>query len=121
MIKFKDLLENINITNKNNDFIEVDILNDENKKIGNFALETYDGLYYTITDAKIDPSFRGKGYYYKSLLQLIDKYPNITIVSAFRSSEADRAWSALKQNIGNKYNLKTKKEDGELVHYLSKK
>ena len=120
MIKLKDILEDIKVS-KDTDTMTVDILDDTNKKIGDFALETSDGKYWTIIGAQIDPTSRGKGYYYKSILQLLDKYPNITIVSVFRSEEADRAWSALKQRLGTKYNIDTKNIDGEIEYYLSKK
>lgn len=120
MIKLKDLLEGIKVS-KDTDTITVDILDDTNKKIGDFALETYDNKHWTIVGANIDPSSRGKGYYYKSILQLLDKYPDMIIVSAFRSAEADRAWSALKQKMGTRYNITTRVVDGEKEYYLSKK
>lgn len=119
-IKLKDLLESIKVS-KDTDTMSVDIFDDTNKKIGDFALETYDNKHWTIVGADIDPSSQGKGYYYKSILQLLDKYPDMIIVSAFRSAEADRAWNALKQKIGTKYSITTKVVDDEKVYYLSKK
>lgn len=120
MIKLKTLLEGIKVS-KDIDTMTVDILDDKNKKIGDFALETGDQKYWTIIGAQIDPISRGKGYYYKSILELLDKYPTITIVSVFRSTEADKAWASLKKRLGDKYNIKTKVEDGEIVYYLSKR
>ena len=119
MIKLKSILESIKV-NKDNETMSVDILDDKNKKIGDFALETGDQKYWTIIGAQIDPAHRGKGYYYTALFQLLDKFPTITIVSAFRSAEANKAWASLKKRLGDKYNIKTKVEDGEIVYYLSK-
>jgi hypothetical protein len=121
MIKLKNLLEDIKVTDKDSDTMGVDILDPSKKKVGHFDLETYDGTYWTIIGANINPEHQRKGYYHTAILQLLDQYPTITIVSAFRSAEADKAWASLKNKVGNKYNLRTKKEDGELVHYLSKK
>jgi len=120
VIKLKSILESIKV-NKDNETMSVDILDDKNKKIGDFALETGDQKYWTIIGAQIDPTSRGKGYYYKSILELLDKYPTIVIVSAFRSAEANKAWVSLKKRLGDKYNIKTKVQDGEIVYYLSKK
>ena len=120
MIKLKSILESIKV-NKDNETMSVDILDDKNKKIGDFALETGDQKYWTIIGAQIDPAHRGKGYYHTAILQLLDKFPTITIVSAFRSAEANKAWASLKKRLGDKYNIKTKVEDGEIVYYLSKK
>lgn len=120
MIKLKDILEAIKIASKDNETMSIDILDDTNKKIGDFALETYDQKYWTIVGAQIDPTSRGKGYYYKSILELLDKYPTMIIVSAFRSDEANRAWASLKKKVGTRYKIRSKVEDGEIVYYLSK-
>ena len=121
MIKLKRLLEDIKVTDKDNDTMGVDILDPLKKKVGHFDLETYDnGEVWTIIGAEIDPAHRGKGYYHTAILQLLDKYPTITIVSAFRSAEANKAWASLKKQVGDKYKIKTKVEDGEIVYYLSK-
>ncbi len=122
MIKLKNLLEDIKVTDKDNDTMGVDILDPSKKKVGHFDLETHDnGKVWTILGAEIDPAHRGKGYYHTAILQLLDKYPTIIIVSAFRSAEANKAWASLKKRLGDKYNIKTKVEDGEIVYYLSKK
>jgi hypothetical protein len=128
MIKLKHLLQEvIKVTNKDNDSMGVDILEPaswkKNKKtVGHFDLESYDdGKTWTISAAEIDPSYRGKGLYQSSILSLLDTLPNITIVSAFRSSEAERAWASLSKKLYSKYSFKVEKEDGEKVYYLSKK
>lgn len=119
MIKLLPLLEGIKIGPKDVDTMHVDILDDTNKKIGTIDLEG-DGTFWTIIGATIDQQYRNKGYYYRSLLQILDTYPTFTIVSAFRSDEANRAWERLKTKIGREYNIRSKKEDGEIVYYLTK-
>ena len=110
----------INITNKDNDTMGVDIL-DNGEKVGNIGMDTYDdGKTFTIVGADIDDKSRGKGLYQKALLQVLDKYPDIIIYSAFRSPEAERAWKALQSKVGSSYNITKLRQDGEIVYKLSK-
>jgi hypothetical protein len=130
MIKLIDLLENIEsskptIEVKKNDqegIMDVNIYDPTGSKVGNFELESYDdGLTWTITGAEIDEKHRGKGYYRQAVVDLLNRYPNIKIVSAFRSPEANRAWNSLIKKAGSDYAVKSKKIGGEIEHWLSKK
>lgn len=129
MIKLIDLLEspqNAGVTIQvSKDDVEgvmgVDIYNSEDTKVGNFALESYDGgKVWTIVGADIEEQYRGKGYYRQALISLVNKYPQIKVVSAFRSPEADRAWQSLIKKAGADYKVTSRKVDGEIEHYLSK-
>lgn len=130
MIKLIDLLENaesgkptIKVTKKNDEegVMEVDIYDPTGTKVGNFALESYDGgETWTIVGADIEEQHRGKGYYRQALISLVNKYPQIKIVSAFRSPEANRAWQSLIKKAGADYKVTSRKVDGEIEHYLSK-
>jgi hypothetical protein len=96
---FDFFVESIKIEESNEDFIDVSILDDDNNKIGSFQLESYDGKNYTIIDAFIDEDHRRLGYYKKSLLDLLNEKPDITIFSVFRSEEASRAWDKLIETL----------------------
>jgi hypothetical protein len=96
---FNSFFESIQIEESNEDFIDVSILDDDNNKIGSFQLESYDGKNYTIIDAFIDEDHRQMGFYKKSLLDLLNERPDITIVSVFRSEEASRAWDKLIEKL----------------------
>ena len=72
---------------------------ESDKVIGTFELETYDNVHYTIIDANIDPAHRGKGYYQKAIVDLLNKKPGIVMHSVFRSAEAERAWQSLLQKL----------------------
>jgi hypothetical protein len=114
------LQEDIRVTTKDGDLLEIDIMVD-GTKVGNVDMESYDdGKTYTISGSNIDEKFRGRGLYGKALLQVLDKYPDISIYSAFRSPEAIRAWKALMNKLGNKYSIKQIKQDGQLVFVLTK-
>lgn len=96
---FNSFIESIKIEESTQDFIDVSILDDDGIKIGSFQLESYDGQNYTIIDAFIDEDHRRMGYYKKSLLDLLNERPDITIISVFRSEEASRAWDRLVNNL----------------------
>lgn len=100
--------EEIKIEEDTPDFITVAII-ENGKKIGIFELESNDGRNYTITDANIDTSERGKGYYKKAIIDLLNKKPNIIIHSVFRSPEAERAWKSLLKNLPPDIKSKTKR------------
>jgi hypothetical protein len=115
------LQEDIRVTEKNGDILSADIMVD-GVKVGVVHMESYnDGKTYTISGSNIDEKFRGRGLYGKAIFQILDKYPNIAIYSAFRSPEADRAWTALMQKLGNSYDIKKIRQDGELVYKITKK
>ena len=129
MIKLIDLLENaesskptIEVTkNDQEGVMEVNIYDPEGTKVGNFALESYDGgKVWTIIGADIEEQYRGKGYYRQALISLVNRYPQIKVVSAFRSPEADRAWQSLINRAGADYKVTSRKVDDEIEHYLSK-
>jgi hypothetical protein len=129
MIKLIDLLENeennkSTIKVKKDDqkgIMDVDIYDPEGTNIGKIELDSYDeGKTWTISGANIGEQYRGKGYYYQALVNLINKYPQIKVVSAFRSPEANRAWKSLINKAGKDYKITSKKIDGEIEHYLSK-
>jgi len=94
----------INATNEerkvqeSGDGMTVSIIEND-KVIGTFELETYDNVHYTIIDANIDPAHRGKGYYQKAIVTLLNKKPGIVMHSVFRSAEAERAWQSLLQKL----------------------
>jgi hypothetical protein len=103
------------------DVLYVNILtNGEN--VGNITLEGH-GNVFTIVDAEIKETKRGVGLYSKSLIKLLNKMPNIEIVSVFRSTEADNSWhkligSYLPQDIT--YNKKFHKEENTTEYRLFK-
>jgi hypothetical protein len=97
--KFGFFVESIKIEESNEDLIDVSILDDNNNKIGSFQLESYDGKNYTIIDAFIDEDHRRLGYYRKSILDLLNEKPDITIFSVFRSEEANKAWEKLIKDL----------------------
>ena len=119
---FDFFVESIKIEESNEDFIDVSILDDNNNKIGSFQLESYDGKNYTIIDAFIDEDHRRLGYYKKSLLDLLNERPDITIFSVFRSEEASRAWDKLVSNlpIDVSYKKKFHKAENTLEYKLFK-
>jgi predicted acetyltransferase len=120
MITIKQLLEVVNI-NKDGGSMQVEVLDIANNKVGTIDLEgSGDEKMWTIIGADIEKEYRGKGYYRQALLQILDKYPTITIVSAFRSEEANRAWASLKKKAGDGYRVKIKVIDGEIIYYLTK-
>ena len=93
------ITESIKVNEFTPDFLDVDILDDKNTKIGSFQLESYDGKNYTIIDALIKEDFRMQGHYRKSIIELLNLHPKIVIVSVFRSEEAERAWKKLLETL----------------------
>jgi hypothetical protein len=129
MIKLIDLLENEESNkstiqvNKDDQkgIMDVSIYDSEGDNIGKIELDSYDeGKTWTISNANIGKQYRGKGYYRQALINLVNKYPQIKVVSAFRSPEANRTWKSLISKAGNDYKITSKKVDGETEHYLSK-
>ena len=98
--------EEIKIEEDTPDFIKISII-EGGKKVGTFELESYDGHHYTIIDANIDITERGKGYYKKAIIELLNKKPNIVIHSVFRSPEAERAWQSLLKTLPSDIKSKT--------------
>ena len=98
----------------------VNIIFDDHK-IGHIALETRDYKTYTIIDSLVDEKYRTKGYYKKSLFELIRQKPNITIISVFRSSESQNAWDSLMDNLPNDIDIKKTQEEGNDLYWLSYK
>lgn len=94
----------INATNEeigveeSEDGIVVSII-ENGKKVGTFELETDDNVHYTIIDANIDPTYRGKGFYQKAIIGLLNKKPGMVMHSVFRSAEAERAWQSLLKKL----------------------
>jgi hypothetical protein len=116
-----EIKDGIEVTKKNDDEMGVDIYSN-GEKIGKIGMDG-DGIgnSYTIVGADIDKKYRGKGLYQKALLQILDKFPSISIYSAFRSPEASRAWIALRDKMDNSYDVFTSRQDGEIVYKLKKK
>ncbi len=117
------ITESIQVKEFDDNFIDVDILDNSNNKIGSFQLESYDGKHYTIIDALIEEDYRMMGYYRKSIIDLLNLHPNIIIVSVFRSEGADRAWKKLIEELptGFHYTKKWYPEEKTLEYKLSKK
>lgn len=103
------LLENIEFQIDDNS-ISVDIFND-GEKIGYIILEKEMDNEYTIVDSEIKPEFRGRGLYYKSIIELIENNPQIKINSVFRSESADFAWKALMKKLPEHIGIRRKKYD----------
>jgi len=91
-------------TTKNDSLLTVDIIED-GKTVGNIAFESSDGINYTIIDAEVKEKFRNKGYYKKALLDIFKKYPNIKIISVFRSKDADNAWNSLLKSLPSEFKV----------------
>lgn len=120
---YTEMNESIKVNEFTPDFLDVDILDDKNTKVGSFQLESYDGKNYTIIDALIEEDYRMQGYYRKSIIELLDLHPEIVIVSVFRSEGADRAWKKLIEELptGFHYTKKWYPEEKTLEYKLSKK
>ena len=88
------------------------------QEVGSIALEAGEPGIYTIVGAKIELPSRGKGFYQKALIELLHKKPNITIISCFRSAEADRAWSAMLKKLPQDISFKREVEDGEITYTM---
>mgnify|MGYP000860959854 FL=1 len=91
---YNKLAEEVQIE-RSSDSMSISIL-DGSKEVGKIALEgAGDGKTYTIIDASINPESRGKGLYKLALLDTLRKNKDVVIVSVFRSTAAERAWSSL--------------------------
>ena len=81
--------------------------------IGEITFESSDGIEYTIIDAKIKPEFRNKGFYKKAIIDILKKYPDIKIVSIFRSDDADKAWNSLIEKLPPEFKVEKKEHEAE--------
>lgn len=100
--------ESIQVNDFTPDFLDVDILDDSNNKIGSFQLESSDGKNYTIIDALIEEDYRMQGYYRKSIIELLEKHPEISIISLFRSEGAERSWKKILETLPKDFHFTEK-------------
>lgn len=97
--------------------IEVDILHD-GEKVGYMIMEKEKDDEYTIIDAKIEPDYRGRGLYQKSIMELLQQNPELKINSMFRSEEANYAWKALMKKLPEHIGLREKKYDEGIMYQI---
>ena len=97
--------------------IEVDILHD-GEKIGYMIMEKEKDDEYTIVDAKIEPDYRGRGLYQKSIMELLERNPELKINSMFRSEEANFAWKSLMKKLPDYIGLREKKYDEGVLYQI---
>lgn len=97
--------------------IEVDILHDGDK-VGYMIMEKEKDDEYTIVDAKIEPDYRGRGLYQKSIIELLEQNPELKINSMFRSEEANFAWRALMKKLPEHIGLREKKYDEGILYQI---
>lgn len=97
--------------------IMVDILHD-GEKVGYIVLEKEKDNEFTIIDAKIEPDYRGKGLYQKSIMELLEQNPKLKINSMFRSDEANFAWKSLMKKLPNHIGLREKKYDEGIMYQI---
>ena len=97
--------------------IEVDILHDGDK-VGYMIMEKEKDDEYTIVDAKIEPDYRGRGLYQKSIMELLEQNPELKINSMFRSEEANFAWRALMKKLPEHIGLREKKYDEGVLYQI---
>jgi GNAT superfamily N-acetyltransferase len=97
--------------------IEVDILHDGDK-VGYMIMEKEKDDEYTIVDAKIEPDYRGRGLYQKSIMELLEQNPELKINSMFRSEEANFAWRALMKKLPEHIGLREKKYDEGILYQI---
>lgn len=97
--------------------IEVDILHD-GEKVGYMIMEKEKDDEYTIIDAKIEPDYRGRGLYQKSIMELLQQNPELKINSMFRSEEANYAWRALMKKLPDHIGLREKKYDEGIMYQI---
>ena len=97
--------------------IEVDILHDGDK-VGYMIMEKENDNEYTIVDAKIEPDYRGRGLYQKSIIELLEQNPELKINSMFRSEEANFAWRALMKKLPEHIGLREKKYDEGILYQI---
>jgi hypothetical protein len=106
-LQIKPLIEDIEF--EIDDYsISVDILSN-GEKVGYIILEKEKDNEYSIVDSKIEPEFRGKGLYYKSIIELLENNPKIKINSVFRSESAELAWEAMMNKLPDHIGIKKKK------------
>lgn len=98
------------------------IITSNGEKVGEINFEHADDNDYTIVDANIDPSYRKKGIYQKSILKVFDKKPDIKIYSVFRSPEAERSWKMMVKNLPPdiEYSTKYYPEENTKLYILKK-
>ena len=97
--------------------IEVDILHDGDK-VGYMIMEKEKDDEYTIVDAKIEPDYRGRGLYQKSIIELLEQNPELKINSMFRSEDANFAWRALIKKLPEHIGLREKKYDEGILYQI---
>lgn len=97
--------------------IEVDILHDGDK-VGYMIMEKEKDDEYTIVDAKIEPDYRGRGLYQKSIIELLEQNPELKINSMFRSEDANFAWRALMKKLPEHIGLREKKYDEGILYQI---
>ena len=97
--------------------IEVDILHDGDK-VGYMIMEKENDNEYTIVDAKIEPDYRGRGLYQKSIIELLEQNPELKINSMFRSEDANFAWKALMKKLPEHIGLREKKYDEGILYQI---
>ena len=97
--------------------IKVDILHD-GEKVGYMIMEKEKDDEYTIVDAKIEPDYRGRGLYQKSIMELLEQNPELKINSMFRSEEANFAWKSLMKKLPYYIGLREKKYDEGVMYQI---
>lgn len=97
--------------------IEVDILHDGDK-VGYMIMEKEKDDEYTIVDAKIEPDYRGRGLYQKSIIELLEQNPELKINSMFRSEDANFAWRALMKKLPEHIGLRERKYDEGILYQI---
>lgn len=98
--------------NRTPNLLTVKIIEDK-EDIGEITFESEDGIEYTIIDAEIKPDFRNKGFYKKAIIDILKKYPDIKIISIFRSKDADNAWNSLINKLPTEYKVEKKEHEAE--------
>jgi hypothetical protein len=79
---------------------------EDGDEVGYITLEKdVRGNEFTIIDANIIPTFRGRGLYQRAILKLLTEIPSIKINSVFRSEEAERAWISLISKLPKKVKI----------------
>jgi len=105
------LAEEIKI-NRTPNLLNIKIIEDK-ENIGEITFESEDGIEYTIIDAEIKPEFRNKGFYKKAIIDILKKYPDIKIVSIFRSDDADKAWNSLIEKLPPEFKIEKTEHEAE--------
>ena len=84
------------------------LIKNNNEKIGEIFFEKDRDNSFTITDAVIDTKFKGNRIYPNAIIEILNRKPNITINSVFRSSDAEKSWDYLLKNLPK--NIQQKKQ-----------